>query len=271
MVRGADMSDHESNHSSQKVKKERLDVLLVQRDLAPSREKAQAVIMAGLVLVDDRPQTKPGQKISADAVIRLKGKDHPYVSRGGLKLAAAFDHYPGLVEEDFIAIDVGASTGGFTDVMLRHGASKVYAVDVGHGQLDWGLRTDDRVIVMEKTNARYLTVDDIPDPIDLIVCDASFISLKKVLPASMALACSGAVLAALIKPQFEVGRADVGKGGVVRDPELHQAVQDDIAAWLSDDMGWHVRGIVPSPITGPEGNKEFIIVADKPALDGMDA
>ena len=149
--------------------------------------------------------------------------------------------------------------------MLRQGAAKVYAVDVGHGQLDWGLRTDDRVVVMEKTNARHLTQDDIPDPIDLIVCDASFISLKKVLPASMALACDGAILAALIKPQFEVGRADVGKGGVVRDPALHQAVQDDIANWLSEEMRWQLRGIVPSPITGPEGNKEFIIVADKVA------
>lgn len=259
-----------SNQDTPKVKpkkigKERLDVLLFQRELAPSREKAQAMIIAGLVLVDDRPQTKPGQKIPEDAAIRIKGKDHPYVSRGGIKLAAAFDHYPELIKAGFTAIDVGASTGGFTDVMLHRGAAKVYAVDVGHGQLDWGLRTDDRVVVMEKTNARHLTQDDIPDPIDLIVCDASFISLKKVLPASMALACDGAILAALIKPQFEVGRADVGKGGVVRDPALHQAVQDDIASWLSQEMRWQVRGIVPSPITGPEGNKEFIIVADKVA------
>ena len=259
------MSDqHTPKQKPKKIGKERLDVLLFQRDLAPSREKAQAMIIAGLVLVDDHPQTKPGQKVSEDAAIRVKGKDHPYVSRGGLKLAAAFDHYPNLMQEGFTAIDVGASTGGFTDVMLRQGADKVYAVDVGHGQLDWGLRTNDRVVVMEKTNARHLTAEDIPDVIDLVVCDASFISLKKVLPASMALTRSGGVLAALIKPQFEVGRSDVGKGGVVRDPELHQAVQDDIAAWLNDEMGWIVRGIVPSPITGPEGNKEFIIVADKP-------
>ena len=259
------MSDQNTpKQKPKKIGKERLDVLLFQRDLAPSREKAQAMIIAGLVLVDDHPQTKPGQKVPENAAIRVKGKDHPYVSRGGLKLAAAFDHYPELNAAGFIAIDVGASTGGFTDVLLRQGAAKVYAVDVGHGQLDWSLRNDDRVVVMEKQNARHLTANEIPDDIDMVVCDASFISLKKVLPASMALAKSGAVLAALIKPQFEVGRGDVGKGGVVRDPELHQAVQDYISAWLIDEMGWQVRGIVPSPITGPEGNKEFVIVADKP-------
>ena len=246
------------------AKKERLDVLVHQRGHAPSREKAQAMIIAGMVLSGDQRLTKPGVKIASDAELRIKGKTHPYVSRGGLKLAAAFDHYQRLMDEGFTAIDVGASTGGFTDVMLRHGAKQVFAVDVGHGQLDWGLRTDDRVVVMEKTNARHLTAEDIPATIDMVVCDASFISLKKVLPASMALARGGAVLAALIKPQFEVGRGDVGKGGVVRDPLLHQAVQDDIRDWLNQEMGWVVRGIVPSPITGPEGNKEFIIVADKP-------
>ena len=247
-----------------KSKKVRLDVLVHEQGHAPSREKAQAMIMAGLVLIGDQRMTKPGVKVADDAVLIIKGKTHPYVSRGGLKLAAAFEHYADLMPEGFTAIDVGASTGGFTDVMLRHGASKVFAVDVGHGQLDWSLRNDDRVVVMEKTNARHLTEEDIPFGIDMVVCDASFISLKKVLPASMALARSGAVLAALIKPQFEVGRGDVGKGGVVRDPALHQAVQDDITAWLDQDMSWEVRGIVPSPITGPEGNKEFIIVADKP-------
>ncbi|MGU9961482.1 MAG: TlyA family RNA methyltransferase [Candidatus Puniceispirillales bacterium WSBS_2018_MAG_OTU23] len=244
-------------------KKDRLDVVLHARGLAPSREKAQAMIIAGLVLCGDQRLTKAGVKIAIDADLRVKGKPHPYVSRGGVKLAAAFDHYDPLMDAGFTGIDIGASTGGFTDVMLRRGASRVFAVDVGHGQLDWGLRNDDRVIVMEKTNARTLTVDDITDTIDMVVCDASFISLKKVLPAGMGLARSGAVLAALIKPQFEVGRSDVGKGGVVRDPLLHQAVQDDIAAWLKDVMGWTVRGIVPSPITGAEGNKEFIIVADK--------
>ena len=252
-----------------KPRKIRLDVLVHDQGHAPSREKAQAMIMAGLVLIGDQRMTKPGVKVAEDAVLIIKGKDHPYVSRGGLKLAAAFDHYPDLIstdqkEEGFAAIDVGASTGGFTDVLLRQGANKVYAVDVGHGQLDWSLRNDDRVVVMEKQNARHLTNADILDAVDMVVCDASFISLKKVLPASMALAKSGAVLAALIKPQFEVGRGDVGKGGVVRDPLLHQAVQDDIWAWLDQEMGWQVRGIVPSPITGPEGNKEFVIVADKP-------
>ena len=247
-----------------KPKKIRLDVLVHDQGHAPSREKAQAMIMAGLVLIGDQRMTKPGVKVADDAVLIIKGKTHPYVSRGGLKLAAAFDHYPDLNVAGFIAIDVGASTGGFTDVLLRQGAAKVYAVDVGHGQLDWSLRNDDRVVVMEKQNARHLTANEIPDDIDMVVCDASFISLKKVLPASMALAKSGAVLAALIKPQFEVGRGDVGKGGVVRDPELHQAVQDNISAWLTDEMNWQVRGIVPSPITGPEGNKEFVIVADKP-------
>ena len=254
----------ETPSKPKKPKKIRLDVLVHDQGHAPSREKAQAMIMAGLVLIDDQRMTKPGVKVADDAVLIIKGKTHPYVSRGGLKLAAAFDHYPDLNAAGFIAIDVGASTGGFTDVLLRQGAAKVYAVDVGHGQLDWSLRNDDRVVVMEKQNARHLTANEIPDDIDMVVCDASFISLKKVLPASMALAKSGAVLAALIKPQFEVGRGDVGKGGVVRDPELHQAVQDDISAWLSNEMGWQVRGVVPSPITGPEGNKEFVIVADKP-------
>lgn len=247
-----------------KAQKIRLDVLVHEQGHAESREKAQAMIMAGLVLIGDQRMTKPGVKVASDAALIIKGKTHPYVSRGGLKLAAAFDHFPNLMAPGFTAIDVGASTGGFTDVLLRQGAAKVFAVDVGHGQLDWSLRNDDRVVVMEKQNARHLTADHIPDEIDMVVCDASFISLKKVLPASMALARSGAVLAALIKPQFEVGRADVGKGGVVRDPLLHQAVQDDIAAWLEAEMGWVPRGIVPSPITGPEGNKEFIIVADKP-------
>ena len=247
-----------------KSQKIRLDVLVHDQGHAPSREKAQAMIMAGLVLIGDQRMTKPGVKVADDSVLIIKGKTHPYVSRGGLKLAAAFEHYPALNAAGFIAIDVGASTGGFTDVLLRQGAAKVYAVDVGHGQLDWALRNDDRVVVMEKQNARHLTANEIPDEIDMVVCDASFISLKKVLPASMALAKSGAVLAALIKPQFEVGRGDVGKGGVVRDPELHQAVQDNISAWLTDEMNWQVRGIVPSPITGPEGNKEFVIVADKP-------
>lgn len=237
---------------------------MVERGLAPSREKAQAMILAGLVLSEDRRLDKPGTRIDQHAPLRVKGKEHPYVSRGGMKLAAAFDHFGDFSATGAVAIDVGASTGGFTDVLLREGAERVYAVDVGHGQLDWSLRNDDRVVVLEKTNARHLTAELIPEVPDIIVCDASFISLKKVLPASMALARPGAWLAALIKPQFEVGRGQVGKGGVVRDPLLHQEVQDDISTWLDEEMGWQVRGIVPSPITGPEGNREFVIVAVNP-------
>lgn len=246
------------------TRKERLDVLLVEQGLAPSREKAQAMILAGLVLSDDRRLDKPGTRIDHDLPLRIKGKEHPYVSRGGMKLAAAFEYFQEFSAKGAVAIDIGASTGGFTDVLLREGADLVYAVDVGHGQLDWSLRNDERVVVLEKTNARHLTAEIIPKVPDIIVCDASFISLKKVLPAVMALARSGAWLAALIKPQFEVGRGQVGKGGVVRDPALHQAVQDEISLWLDQEMGWQVKGIVPSPITGPEGNKEFVIVAVNP-------
>lgn len=249
---------------ARKPVKERLDVILHQRGLAPSREKAQAMIIAGLVMSGDQRLTKAGVKFPDDIDLVIKGKEHPYVSRGGMKLAAALEHFSDINLADAVAIDVGASTGGFTDVLLRSGAARVYAVDVGHGQLDWGLRNDDRVIVLEKTNARHLTAELIPDTPDAVVCDASFISLTKVLPASLALLRPGGVLAALIKPQFEVGKGQVGKGGVVRDPALHQEVQDQIRGWLGDQLGWTVRGIVPSPITGPEGNKEFIIVAVKP-------
>ena len=243
--------------------KERLDILLQQQGLAPSRQQAQALIMAGLVFSEETRLEKPGQKISIDSILTVKGKSHPYVSRGGLKLAEAFTHYGKLMEEGFTAIDIGASTGGFTDVLLREGAGKVFAVDVGHGQLAWSLRTDERVVVLERVNARHLTAEMIDAVIDMVVCDASFISLKKVLPAGLALLRQGGVLAALIKPQFEVGRGDVGKGGVVRDPVLHQSVQDDIAAWLEIEMGFSVRGVIHSPITGPQGNKEFVIIADK--------
>ena len=250
----------ETPSKPKKPKKIRLDVLVHDQGHAPSREKAQAMIMAGLVLIGDQRMTKPGVKVADDAVLIIKGKTHPYVSRGGLKLAAAFDHYPDLNAAGFIAIDVGASTGGFTDVLLRQGAAKVYAVDVGHGQLDWSLRNDDRVVVMEKQNARHLTANEIPDDIDMVVCDASFISLKKVLPASMALAKSGAVLAALIKPQFEVGKAFVGKDGIVRNQVLIHKAQDSIISFLKI-KGWHIRGIVPSPIEGSSGNQEFVVAA----------
>ena len=256
------MSPQEQN--KQKPTKQRLDSLMQNRGLAPSREKAQAMIIAGMVMSGDKRLTKPGMKYPEDIDLKVKGRAHPFVSRGGVKLAAAFTHFSSITLTETVAIDIGCSTGGFTDVLLRGGARKVYAVDVGQGQLDWGLRNDSRVVVLEKTNARYLTAEIIPDTPDVVVCDASFISLTKVLPASLDLLRGGGVLAALIKPQFEVGRKQVGKGGVVRDPELHQQVQDSISAWLTKEMGFSVRGIVPSPITGPEGNKEFIIVADKP-------
>jgi len=196
--------------------------------------------------------------------ITLRGQPHPWVSRGGLKLEKGLAEF-GIDVTGFIGIDVGASTGGFTDVLLQNGAAKVYAVDVGQGQLDWKLRNDDRVVVMEKTNARHLTDEQIPDLVDIVVCDASFIGLRTVLPASMERLKPGGHLIALIKPQFEVGKERVGKKGVVREPELHQEVCDTISDWLSNLPGWEVLGITKSPITGPEGNVEFLICGRKSA------
>jgi 23S rRNA (cytidine1920-2'-O)/16S rRNA (cytidine1409-2'-O)-methyltransferase len=193
-------------------------------------------------------------------VLELRQDEQPYVSRGGVKLAHALDHFR-LDPEGLVALDIGASTGGFTDVLLRRGASCVYAVDVGYGQLDWRLRNDARVRVLERQNARSLTRAEIPEPPQLVVADVSFISLRQALPAALALATPDACLVALIKPQFEVGKGQVGKGGVVRDAALHQAVCDDIAHWLADEQGWGVLGIVESPITGPKGNREFLIAA----------
>ena len=198
--------------------------------------------------------------IAADAPLEVRGADHPWVSRGGVKLAHALDRF-GIDPTGRVCLDVGASTGGFTDVLLSRGAARVYAVDVGHGQLAWKLRQDRRVVSLEGVNARYLTTKEIPEPPELIVCDASFIGLETVLPASLALAAPGARLVALIKPQFEAGRAQVGKGGVVRDPEVHAAVCRRIEAWLGALPGWTVLGIEESPITGPEGNREFLIAA----------
>lgn len=240
----------------------RIDQLLVDRGLAESRTRAQALVMAGLVIAGGRKVDKPGTQVAADAAVELKGQDHPWVSRGGLKLVEALDRFA-LDPAGKVAIDVGASTGGFTDVLLSRGAARVYAVDVGHGQLAWKLRTDDRVVVLERTNARHLTAAQIPQNVDMVVCDASFIGLETVLPAALALAADGAVLVALIKPQFEVGKGRVGKGGVVREPELHAEVCDRIAAWLPTQSGWQVVGLCDSPITGPEGNKEFLIVGRK--------
>ncbi len=240
--------------------KKRIDHLLVERGLAESRSRAQAYVMAGLVFSGERRIEKAGQQLPEDSPIELRGQDHPWVSRGGLKLAHALDHF-NISSEDRICLDVGTSTGGFTDVMLENGAAKVYAVDVGRGQLAWKLRQDDRVVVLEKTNARYLTDELIPEPVAFIGCDASFIGLETVLPAALGLVESGAVVVALIKPQFEVGRGQVGKGGVVRDPDLHDEVCHRIENWLASLDGWQVMGITESPITGPEGNREFLIAA----------
>lgn len=243
--------------------KKRLDQLLVERGLAESRAKAQAAIMAGLVFSNEKRLDKPGTPVAEDIALEMRGQPHPWVSRGGLKLAHAIDAF-GIDVAGKVAIDVGASTGGFTDVLLTKGAAKVYAVDVGHGQLAWKLRNDPRVIVLEKTNARHLTAVEIPEAPDMVVCDASFIGLETVLPAALALAKPGAVLAALIKPQFEVGKDRVGKGGVVREPELHAEVRARIAQWLPR-IGWSVFGEDESPIQGPEGNREFLIAARKNA------
>lgn len=240
--------------------KRRLDQLLVDRGLVESRTRAQALVMAGKVFSGERKMEKAGQQVAEDIALEVRGQDHPWVSRGGLKLAHALEHFA-IDPAGAVAIDVGASTGGFTDVLIQGGAAKVYAVDVGHGQLAWKLRNDDRVIVLEKTNARHLTAEHVPEPVDMVVCDASFISLKTVLPASIAMVRPGGRLVALIKPQFEAGRAQVGKGGVVRDPDVHAAVCHDIRAWLDGIGGWQIDGIVQSPITGPEGNIEFLISA----------
>ena len=242
-----------------KPSKIRLDQLLVERGLADNRTKAQALVMAGLVFGTDRRFDKPGQQLPADIEIMVKGKDHPWVSRGGLKLAKGLDHFA-VDPTGLTCLDLGASTGGFTDVLLTHGAAKVYAIDVGQGQLDWKLRNDARVVVLEKTNARHLTAEQVPDAIDLIVCDVSFIGLEKVLPPAMALAKPGARLIALIKPQFQAGPGQVGKGGVVRDSVLHARVCTEVREWL-EQQGWDIQGIVESPITGPQGNVEFLIAA----------
>ncbi len=239
--------------------KQRLDQLLVDRGLVESRSKAQALVMAGVVFSGETRMSKPGQQVTPDVALEVRGQPHPWVSRGGLKLEKALTAFD-LPVAGRTAVDVGASTGGFTDVLLQSGAAKVYAVDVGYGQLAHKLRVDERVVVLERTNARHLTAELIPDPVDMIVCDASFIGLRTVLPAALALAAPGAHLAALIKPQFEVGKGRVGKGGVVRDPDLHAEVCRTIRAWLAEQPGWTVLGIEESPITGPEGNKEFLVV-----------
>lgn len=249
--------------------KVRADQLLVARGLAESRTRAQALILAGNVFAGERRVAKAGDLLAEDAALTVKGRDHPWVSRGGIKLDHGLSHFGFDVAGD-IALDVGSSTGGFTDVLLSRGAAKVYAVDVGTNQLAWKLRSDPRVVVHEQTNARDLTSGLIPEPIDVVVCDASFISLAKVLDAALGLAKPGAKLVALIKPQFEAGRAEVGKGGVVRDPEIHDRVCRQVADWVRS-KGWEVLGIVQSPITGPEGNVEFLLGAVKSPSGEPDA
>ena len=243
-----------------RAKRERADRLLVARNLAESRTRAQALILAGVVFSGAARIEKAGQTLAEDAPLEVRGRDHPWVSRGGLKLAHGLDRFA-IDPLGLTCLDIGASTGGFTDVLLDRGAVRVTAVDVGHGQLAWKLRNDPRVTVLERTNARYLTTAEVPEPVELIVCDASFIGLETLLPAPLALAAAGARLIALIKPQFEVGKGQVGKGGVVRDPELHAQVCARIEAWLGAREGWRVLGLTESPILGPEGNKEFLIAA----------
>ncbi|MCG7362898.1 TlyA family RNA methyltransferase [Roseomonas sp. ACRSG] len=240
--------------------KMRADQALVERGLVESRSRAQALIMAGKVFSNTKRVEKPGQPVPEDMPLEVKGQEHPWVSRGGMKLAHALEFF-GLSPEGRVAVDVGASTGGFTDVLLHGGATKVYAVDVGHGQLAWKLRSDPRVVVLEKTNARRLDASQVPEAPGVVVCDASFIGLATVLPAALALAAPGAWAVALIKPQFEAGPDKVGKGGVVRDPAVHEAVCATVRDWWSGLPGWEVLGIEPSPILGPEGNREFLIAA----------
>jgi 23S rRNA (cytidine1920-2'-O)/16S rRNA (cytidine1409-2'-O)-methyltransferase len=239
----------------------RADQLLVSRGLAESRTKAQALILAGSVFSGDKRVAKAGDLLAEDAPLEVKGRDHPWVSRGGVKLDHGLTHF-GFEVAGAVALDVGSSTGGFTDVLLRRGAAKVYAVDVGTNQLAWTLRQDPRVVVHEQTNARYLTEEIVPERIDIVVCDASFIGLAKVLGPALGLARPGAKLVALVKPQFEAGRAEVAKGGVVRDPEVHRRVCDAATQWV-ESQGWNVLGVVASPIRGPEGHVEFLLGAVK--------
>ncbi len=240
--------------------KTRADTALVDRGLVESRTKAQALIMAGQVFSGERRIDKAGDPIADDQPLEVRGADHPWVSRGGIKLAHGLDHFK-IAVDGLVCLDLGASTGGFTDVLIQAGAARVYAVDVGRGQLHWKLRTDTRVTALEGVNARHLSRAEIPEPVDFVTSDVSFIGLEKVLPPAMALTRPGARLVALIKPQFQVGKGQVGKGGVVRDPALHEKVCREIEALIAETPGWSVLGIEESPVTGPQGNKEFLIAA----------
>jgi 23S rRNA (cytidine1920-2'-O)/16S rRNA (cytidine1409-2'-O)-methyltransferase len=242
-----------------KVLKQRVDQMLVERGHAESRTRAQALVLAGVVFSGETKLAKPGQTLPEDAPLEVRGRDHPWVSRGGIKLAHAIDHFA-LDPAGVTAMDIGSSTGGFTDVLLSKGAEHVFAVDSGTNQLAWKLRQDPRVTVLEQTSARILTAAQIDRPCSWVVCDASFIALAKVLEVPLRLAATPCRLVALIKPQFEVGRAEVGKGGVVRDAALHARVCAEVQCWL-EGSGWQVQGITESPIKGPEGNVEFLISA----------
>lgn len=243
------------------MSKKRVDQLLVERSLVESRTRAQALIMAGLVFSGETKINKAGQQLAADAPLEVRGRDHPWVSRGGIKLAHALEEFD-LDPAGATAMDIGSSTGGFTDVLLSKGAAHVFAVDSGTNQLAWKLRQDQRVSVHEQTSARILTRDHITAECDWVVCDASFIALAKVLDRPLDLAATTCQLVALIKPQFEVAREEVGKKGVVSDPALHARVCDEVRDWL-EGSGWQVQGITQSPITGPEGNVEFLISAQR--------
>lgn len=240
-----------------KEPRQRLDVALTERGLAASRQKAQALIMAGVVLVNKLPATKAGALVLPEDIISLRGEELPYVSRGGLKMAGAFKAFSALSARDKVCMDVGASTGGFTDCLLQNGAAKVYAIDVGYGQLAWKLRQDQRVVVIERTNIRYMEPAQMPEKAALAVTDVSFISLKLVLPAMLPFIEPKGQIMALIKPQFEVGKELLPKGGVVRDPKLHTAVVEDIRAF-AQTIGLVWQGCEPSPLLGPKGNREFL-------------
>ncbi|WP_366556727.1 TlyA family RNA methyltransferase [Aquibaculum sediminis] len=240
----------------------RVDRLLLDRGLAESRSRAQALIAAGKVECDGRVITKPGEQLPVDAPLAITGRDHPWVSRGGLKLAHGLEHFD-IDPRNAVCLDIGASTGGFTDVLLHHSARRVYAVDVGRDQLAANLRADPRVVSLEGVNARYLDAAQIGDAVDLLVCDASFISLTLLLPAGLELVAPGGRLLVLVKPQFELEREALGKGGVVRDPTLHQRACARVRDWLAARSGWEILGLTDSPITGPNGNREFLLAARK--------
>jgi 23S rRNA (cytidine1920-2'-O)/16S rRNA (cytidine1409-2'-O)-methyltransferase len=240
----------------------RADQALVARGLVESRARAQALILAGKVFSGTLRVEKAGAPVAEDTPLEVRGQDHPWVSRGGVKLAHALSHF-GLSPSGKVCLDIGASTGGFTDVLLAAGAVRVHAVDVGHGQLAWKLRNDPRVVVHERTNARTLEFPTIGEFVEVLVCDASFIGLRIVLPAALALCAPGAWTVALIKPQFEAGQAHIGARGVVRDPAVHDEVCETIRSWWAAQAGWSVMGVIESPITGPEGNREFLIASRK--------